>query len=117
MRDEEIANAITKKLWIFTLVKSYREMLLDSFFTREEFFSYELHRFLRRLNANCPAHHVVDCSRSRNAVDGGGTALSSLQFSNKRIAEPWLKELRNDKQIGPGVLSIQSFDSLFAQNI
>ena len=107
MGDEEIANAIAKKLWIFTLVKSYGEMLLDSFFTRDESFSYEFYCCLRRVDANCPAHHLVDLSRSCNAVDGRGTTAGSLQFSNKRLAEAWLNELLNNKEIGPGVLSIQ----------
>jgi len=62
MRDEEIANAVAKKLRLFTFVERHVEMLLDLVFGREKFLNYEIGCFLRWLNANCPAHHLIDRS-------------------------------------------------------
>ena len=62
MRYEEIANAVAKKLWLFTLFQLHIKILLGSIFVREKFLSYEIYCFPRRLNANCPAYHLIDCS-------------------------------------------------------
>ena len=37
MRNEEIADAVAKKLRIFTLVERHVEMFLDRIFARDEF--------------------------------------------------------------------------------
>ena len=104
MRDEEVAYTITKKLRVFTLVERDAEMILDSVFAREQFLSYEIYDGLRRLDANGPAYPLVDCSRTRDPVDSRSTAVGSFQFSNNRIAQVLLKELRNNKQIRPCLL-------------
>lgn len=62
MRDEEIANAVAKKLWLFTFVERDIEILLDCVFAREQFLNNEIYCFRRRLNANCPAYQLIDRS-------------------------------------------------------
>ena len=84
-------------------------MFLDRIFARDEFLNYEIHCFRRRLNANCPAHHLVDCSRTCSAVDSRSTAGSGPQFCNNRVAERSFKKLRNNKQIGPDFVLLVPF--------
>src|SRR6185295_268728 len=78
-------------------------------FAREKFLNYESCCFRRRLNTNGPSYHLIDRSRARGTVDSRSAAGSSIQFSSERVAEPSFKELRNNKQIGPGIgiVSIQ----------